>query len=47
MKRPNLQVVTKALVRGILFDGKPAAAVEFERAAQGCISSSAPRPTAR
>jgi choline dehydrogenase len=31
MKRPNLQVVTKALVRRILFDGKRAIGVEFER----------------
>jgi choline dehydrogenase len=31
MKRPNLQVVTKALVRRILFDGKRAMGVEFER----------------
>jgi choline dehydrogenase-like flavoprotein len=31
MKRPNLQVVTKALVRRILFDGKRAVGVEFER----------------
>ena len=31
MKRPNLQVVTKALVRRILFDGKRAVGVGFER----------------
>ena len=31
LKRPNLQVVTRALVRRILFDGKRAAGVEFER----------------
>jgi choline dehydrogenase len=31
MKRPNLQVMTKALVRRILFDGKRAIGVEFER----------------
>jgi choline dehydrogenase-like flavoprotein len=31
MKRPNLQVVTKALARSILFDGKGATGVEFER----------------
>jgi choline dehydrogenase len=31
MKRPNLQVLTKALVRRILFDGKRAIGVEFER----------------
>jgi choline dehydrogenase len=30
MKRPNLQVVTKALVRRILFDGKRAIVVKFE-----------------
>ena len=31
MKRPNLEVLTKALVRRILFDGKRATGVEFER----------------
>jgi choline dehydrogenase len=31
MKRPNLQVVTKALVRRILFDGRRAVAVEYGR----------------
>jgi choline dehydrogenase len=31
MRRTNLQVVTKALVRRILFDGKRAVGVEFER----------------
>ena len=31
MKRPNLQVVTKALLRRILFDGNRAIGVEFER----------------
>ena len=31
MKRPNLQVITKALVRRILFDGKRAIGVEYER----------------
>jgi len=31
MKRPNLQVVTKALVHRILFDGKRAVGVEFAR----------------
>jgi choline dehydrogenase len=31
MKRPNLQVVTKALVRRILFNSKRATGVEFER----------------
>jgi choline dehydrogenase-like flavoprotein len=31
MKRPNLEVVTKALVRRILFDGARAIGVEFER----------------
>ena len=31
MRRPNLQVVTKALVRRILFDGKRAVGVEFAR----------------
>src|SRR5262249_56662238 len=31
MKRANLQVITKALVRRILFDGRRAVAVEFER----------------
>ncbi len=30
-KRPNLQVVTKAQVRRILFDGRRAVAVEYER----------------
>ncbi len=30
-KRPNLRVVTKALVRRVLFDGKRATGVEFER----------------
>jgi choline dehydrogenase len=32
MKRPNLQVVTSAQVRRILFDGRRAIAVEYERA---------------
>ncbi len=31
MKRPNLQVITKALVHRILFDGKRAIGVEYER----------------
>ena len=31
MKRPNLQVITKAQVRRILFDGKRAIGVEYER----------------
>ena len=31
-KRPNLQLVTKALVHRVLFDGKRAAGVEFSRA---------------
>jgi choline dehydrogenase-like flavoprotein len=31
MKRPNLQVITKALVRRIVFDGRRAVAVEYER----------------
>ncbi len=31
MKRPNLQVVTKALVNRIVFDGSRAVAVEYER----------------
>ena len=31
MKRPNLQVITKAQVRRILFDGKRATGVEFAR----------------
>jgi choline dehydrogenase-like flavoprotein len=31
MKRPNLEVVVKALVRRILFDGRRAIAVEYER----------------
>ncbi|HEY1261242.1 MAG TPA: GMC family oxidoreductase N-terminal domain-containing protein [Stellaceae bacterium] len=31
LKRPNLQLVTKALVRRILFDGTRAAGVEYER----------------
>jgi choline dehydrogenase len=31
MKRPNLEVVVKALVRRILFDGRRAVAVEYER----------------
>jgi len=31
MKRPNLEVVTKAQVRRILFDGKRATGVEYER----------------
>src|SRR6201996_4966591 len=31
LKRPNLQVITKALVRRILFDGKRAIGVEYER----------------
>ena len=31
MRRPNLEVVVKALVRHILFDGRRAVAVEYER----------------
>ena len=31
MKRPNLQVVTDAMVRRVTFDGKRATAVEFQR----------------
>ena len=31
MKRANLQVITKALVRRLLFDGRRAVAVEYER----------------
>src|SRR5438552_11762944 len=31
LKRPNLQLVTKALVHRILFDGKRAIGVEFSR----------------
>ena len=31
LKRPNLTVVTDALVRRVLFDGKRATAIEFER----------------
>ena len=34
-KRPNLQVVTKALVHRILFDGKRAVGVEFSRGGAG------------
>ena len=32
MKRPNLQVITKALVKRVVFDGRRAVAVEYERA---------------
>jgi choline dehydrogenase-like flavoprotein len=32
LKRPNLHLVTKALVHRVLFDGKRAAGVEFSRA---------------
>jgi choline dehydrogenase len=32
MRRPNLEVIVKALVRRILFDGRRAVAVEYERA---------------
>ena len=35
LKRPNLQLVTKALVHRILFDGKRATGVEFSRGGQG------------
>jgi choline dehydrogenase len=35
LKRPNLQLVTKALVHRILFDGKRAVGVEFSRGGQG------------
>jgi choline dehydrogenase len=35
LKRPNLQLVTKALVHRILFDGKRAVGVEFSRGGPG------------
>ena len=35
MKRPNLQLVTKALVHRVLFDGKRATGVEFSRGGPG------------
>ncbi|MGH7094744.1 MAG: GMC family oxidoreductase [Stellaceae bacterium] len=35
LKRPNLQLVTKALVQRIVFDGKRAVAVEFTRGGPG------------
>ena len=35
MKRPNLQLITKALVHRILFDGKRAIGVEFSRGGPG------------
>ena len=35
MKRPNLQLVTHALVHRILFDGKRATSVEFSRGGPG------------
>jgi choline dehydrogenase len=35
LKRPNLQLVTHALVHRIVFDGKRAVAVEFSRAGSG------------
>src|SRR5947199_7958941 len=31
LKRPNLQLVTKALVHRVLFDGKRATGIEFSR----------------
>jgi choline dehydrogenase len=34
LKRPNLQVVTEAMVRRVVFDGKRAVGVEFSRAGQ-------------
>src|SRR5690348_16633160 len=34
LKRPNLQLVTKALVHRVVFDGKRAVAVEFSRGGQ-------------
>ena len=41
LKRPNLQLVTNALVHRVLFDGKRAIGVEFSR---GGATSSGPRP---
>ncbi len=35
LRRPNLQVVTDALVHRVLFDGKRAVGVEFSRGGQG------------
>ena len=44
LKRPNLQVVTDALVHRVLFDGKRAIGVEFSR---GGAASSGPMRGAR
>ena len=44
LKRPNLQLVTNALVHRVLFDGKRATGVEFSR---GGGASSGPRRRAR
>jgi choline dehydrogenase len=35
LKRPNLQLVTNALVHRILFDGKRATGIEFSRGGPG------------
>ena len=46
MKRPNLQLVTHALVHRVVFDGKRAVGVEFSRGGPGGASSR-PRRGAR
>ena len=46
LKRPNLQLVTNALVHRVLFDGKRAIGVEFSRGGPG-VPSSGPRRRAR
>ncbi len=43
MKRPNLQIVTGALVHRVLFDGKRAVGVEFSAAARGTRLSGSTR----
>jgi choline dehydrogenase len=47
MRRQNLQVVTKALVRRILFDVSERLVSNSSVAARGRTTSSAPRPAAR
>jgi choline dehydrogenase len=47
LKRPNLQLVTNALVRRVVFDGKRATGIEFSRAAVPPVRSSGPRPGVR
>ncbi|MFZ2004660.1 MAG: GMC family oxidoreductase N-terminal domain-containing protein [Stellaceae bacterium] len=38
LKRPNLQLVTKALVHRVVFDGKRAVGVEFSRGGPGSVN---------